>query len=824
LVTELAASFVTNAAMILQLPKRSAILGERKHVTVLFSDLTGYTSMSEKLDPEEVKEVTTQIFDEISKIVGTYDGFIEKFAGDAVMAMFGATTSHEDDPVRAIRAAMEIHNVVNQLSPRYEEIIEQPLSMHTGINTGLVVTGDINLEKGTHGVAGDTLNVAARLSSIGNADDIMVGPDTFCQAEGFFNFKSLKPTKVKGKAKPVQIYKVLSLKEHPRKVHRLQGVRSELIGRTAEMRQLKNAVERLKQGQGTVISICGAAGTGKSRLIEEFKASMDLKEIQWREGHAYPYTQDISYAPFIDIMNRAFRVKDGDSPDTIKEKVEKGIEYLIDNKEDIVPYVGSLYELKYPEIEGLSPEFWKSGLQKAIQDIVLGLTRKGPTIFCFEDLHWADPSSIDLLHYLLSNFRYPAILLCVYRPVFSLFTSHQVNSIGKIYEEIQLLGLSPTEVHNMVESLLKTKSIPFELKGFVQKKVEGNPFFLEEVINSLIESETLMRDNGTWKLIKPITESEVPATIHGVLSARFDRLESEKKRVLQEASVIGRAFFYDILKKITDIRDQCDQCINALERLDLVRAKSFQPDLEYIFKHALTQEVVYNGLLKKERQMLHEKIGLVMEQLFQDRLSEFYETLAFHFKKGQSLIKAVDYLMKSGEKSLGRYSLEESHQNYKEAFDILTKKPDKSREEEMLLIDLLIKWAYVYYYRGYFDDLIDLFRAHENLAESLNDKAKQGMFNAWLGFALFTNGKGKIAYQYLHKALEQGEETGNQQLICYAYCWLAWVFWDLGFLDKGIIYAERAHDIAKSIEPDHYLYFKPLGAGRNRTDIFMDWR
>ena len=427
-----------------------SIVGERKHVTVLFSDIAGYTSMSEKLDPEEVKEVTTQIFDEISKIVGNYDGFIEKFAGDAVMAMFGATTSHEDDPIRAIRAAMDIHAVVNQLSPKYEEITEQPLSMHTGINTGLVVTGDINLEKGTHGVAGDTLNVAARFSSIGNADDIMVGQDTFCQAEGFFNFKSLEPTKVKGKIEPVQIYKVISLKEHPRKVHRLQGVRSELVGRTAEMRQLKNAVERLKHGQGTIISICGAAGTGKSRLVEEFKASLNLKEIQWREGHAYPYSEDISYAPFIDILNRAFRIKDGDSTDTIKKKIEKGIAYLDGNKGDIIPYVGSLYEIRYPEIEGISPEFWKSGLQKAMQGIVLGLTRKAPTIFCFEDLHWADHSSIDLLHYLFSNFRYPAVFLCVFRPVFSLFTSHQINSVGKAYEEINLLVLSTTEVHNML--------------------------------------------------------------------------------------------------------------------------------------------------------------------------------------------------------------------------------------------------------------------------------------------------------------------------------------------------------------------------------------
>jgi tetratricopeptide (TPR) repeat protein len=289
-------------------------------------------------------------------------------------------------------------------------------------------------------------------------------------------------------------------------------------------------------------------------------------------------------------------------------------------------------------------------------------------------------------------------------------------------------------------------------------------------------------------------------------------LERETKRVLQEASVIGRAFLYQILDKMTELKEHIDRCLTGLERLDLIRTRSLQPDLEYMFKHPLTQEVVYNGLLKKERQVIHEKIALVMEQLFHDRLSEFYETLAFHFKRGRSVLKAVDYLMKSGEKSVKRYSVEESHQCYKEAFDILTNKPDKSREEEGLLIDLLIDWANVFYYLGDFNGLIDLFSAHEDLAESLDDKAKIGMFNAWLGFALFMNGKGQVAYPYLEKALRLGEESENQQVIGYACTWLAWSSWDMGLLDEVITFGERANEIAMSIRSNHYLYFKPLGA------------
>jgi len=249
--------------------------GERKHVTVLFSDLSGYTAMSEKLDPEDVKEITGKIYSEVSRIVGKYDGFIEKYAGDAVMALFGANQSHEDDPVRAVKAAQEIHALVESMSSQYEEKIGQILSMHSGINTGLVVTGELNLEKGVHGVAGDTINVAAHLSATAKAGDILVDHQTYSRTEGYFQFENLEPVQLKGKANAIQVHRYLAVKEHPQRIHRLHGLRAELIGRKAEMAQLSEAVENLSQGKGSVFSIIGAAGTGKSRLVEEFKAGLD---------------------------------------------------------------------------------------------------------------------------------------------------------------------------------------------------------------------------------------------------------------------------------------------------------------------------------------------------------------------------------------------------------------------------------------------------------------------------------------------------------------------------------------------------------------------
>jgi class 3 adenylate cyclase/tetratricopeptide (TPR) repeat protein len=777
----------------------------RKYVTVLFSDMSGYTAMTEKLDPEEVKEIMTKVFGEISKAVSRYEGFIEKFIGDAVMALFGVPQSHEDDPVRAIKAAREIHEIVSSLSPRYEQRIGKPLAMHTGICTGLVVTGEVNLEKGTHGVLGDTINTAARLSGLAKPGEIVIGSDTYHQAEGYFNFEPMEPATVKGKVEPIRPYKVLSPKEDPTKTHRLTGLRAELIGRKVEMAQLQEAVANLGQGKGTIFSIVGDAGTGKSRLIEDFKATINLEEIQWREGHAYAYSQNIPYFPLIDLLSRAWQITEGDSPEQVRKKVETGAGFLFGDRNDLIPYLGSLYSIKYPEIENVGPEYWKARLHEAIQLILANLCKRSSTIICIEDLHWADPSSVELLRNILSDFRYPAVFLCIHRPSFNLFKSHQATTL-KSYHEIRLQDLSPTDARNMVESLLKTEAVPDELSKFIQTKIEGNPFYLEEVINSLLETATLIQQADKWLLTKPLSEANIPSTVQGVISARIDRLETETKKILQEASVIGRAFLYEILRRITELKDQIDKSLMGLERLDLIRTHSPQPDLEYIFKHALTQEVVYNGLLKKERQNIHEKIGQVMEELFRDRLDEFYEALAYHYKQGQSLLKAVEYLMKAGEKNINRYSLDEADQYYREAFDLLRSKPDLSMGEKEILIDILNSWFFVHFYQGRFGDLFDLLDEHKEIADSLQDKARTGLFYANLGSSLWNLERNLEAFPFVRKSLEFAEALQNQQLIAYACTQLMFGCAELGRLDEATLYGNRAIELSNSYQTDHMLF------------------
>ena len=785
--------------------------GERKYVTVLFSDLSGYTAMSEKLDPEEVKETMSRIFGEIAQVVTKYEGFIEKFVGDAVMALFGVPKAHEDDPIRAIKVAREINELVHALSPEIEKRIGQTLSMHTGINTGLVVTGKVNMEKGTYGIAGDTINLASRLSELAKPGEILVGLDTYRQAEGHFAFETLRPTRVKGKAEPIQVYKFLSAKEKPVTLHRLSGLRADLIGRKVEIAHLVEAVDNLRKGKGAIFSIYGNAGSGKSRLVEEFKKRIDLREIRWHEGHAYAYSKNFPYFPLIDLLNRAFEIEEGDPPEKVRKKIETNIHVLLGEEVGIAPFVGSLYALKYTEVEQVNPETWKSYLQQAIQRIFSALAQKYPTVICLEDLHWADPSSLDLLRFILQEARYPALFLCIFRTPFNLFTTAQLSALGNSYHEIRLEDLSPSETQDMMESILKTESIPPELLRFVQEKIGGNPFYLEELVNSLIDLGTLTHDERGWRLSRTIHDSDVPSTIKGVITARLDLLDEDSKRIVREASVIGRVFLYEILKRITDTRDQVDQCLRVLERLDLIRTRSFHPELEYIFKHALTHEVIYNGLLLKERREIHEQIAFVIERLFERRLAEFYETLAFHFEQGKSIPKATHYLIKSGEKSLNRYSVQESHHYFKRAFEKMTERSNRTREENERIIDLLIKWAFVFHYRGDFRGLKDILSAHENLAKSLDDKPRLGMLYTQLGLAYYQTENIKGAYQCLQKALELGENTKNDRVIGYACSHLSWVCPELGLIDDSLEFGKKGIELSKLFQSDDFLYFNSLG-------------
>jgi tetratricopeptide (TPR) repeat protein len=363
----------------------------------------------------------------------------------------------------------------------------------------------------------------------------------------------------------------------------------------------------------------------------------------------------------------------------------------------------------------------------------------------------------------------------------------------------------------MVESLLRSNEIPQGLTRFMDTKTEGNPFYLEEMINSLVESGVLKQINDTWTLTREISSNDISATIHGLIAARLDRLKSTSKRVLQEASIIGRSFYHDIIRQISDITENMNECLGHLQSSDLIITHCLDPDIEYIFKHALTQEVVYNSVLLKERQQIHEKVGNVMEDLFKDRLPEFYESLAHHFSLGKSKIKAVDYLIKAAEKSMNRFSLQESHDFFSKAYEIILELPENQAGVDDIIVTLLNKWGFLFYYRGDFKSGLNIFSKHIKNIEKISDKEKIGMFYALYGYILFNSWKGEQGHEYLIKAKQIGHEIGNFEIVGYACAWLTFVYADAGRFKEGIEHGEAGLKLAKKNHLDHYVYYKCIG-------------
>ena len=784
-------------------PDQSAS-GERRQVTVLFSDLSGYTAITEKLDPEEVREVMGRFFGEASQVITRYGGVVEKYIGDAVMAVFGLNQAHEDDAVRAVRAALEIQQFVEELNPRYRVKVGRDLSMHTGINTGIVITGGTGEAEGALGVVGDAVNVASRLSDLAEAGQVLVGADTAPLIEKFFDLEALPTTQVKGKSEAVSVFRVLGPRERPVATRRFAGLRAGLVGRDVEMALLNQAIQRLRDGRGSIISLRGEAGTGKSRLIDEFRENVQGSH-QWLAGNAYDHTQGIPYFPVVDMISHAWGIEEGDKPQQVQEKLDAHCRAVMDDAEPHMPYLGALFSLEYPETATVSPEFRKQKIHNALLELFQAQARQSPTVFFVEDMHWADPSTVELLRHVLTHFQVPAITLSTYRPPFALFPGD-----GEVpgYREMELEILSASLVGDLTAALLKGGEPPVELQTFIQEKSGGNPFYVEEVLTSLMESGVLRRENGGWQLAGALESFNVPGTLQGVIAARLDRLEPANKKLLQEASVIGRNFFYEVLAHITSVSADLQPRLEGLEGQDMIRAQALEPDLEYMFKHPLTQEVVYNSLLLKDRQTIHERVGKAIEEVLAERLPEYYERLAHHFLNGQTREKAVEYLMKAGEKALAHFALDESDRYYQQGFDLLNEKKERNESELENLADLFDKWAMVFYYRGTFKQLYHLLTAHEQELLSIGDKSRVGTFYLWKGWSEYFIGKFKDANTNLHRALKLGEEAADSRIVGYAHAWLSFVNADSGRLDEAVSHGEKANQISREMHEDQMLFTK----------------
>jgi class 3 adenylate cyclase len=505
---------------------RGTVEAERKHVTVLFSDLSGYTAMAEKLDPEEVKEITSRISGEVAKIVDRYEGFIEKYIGDAVVALFGVPKAHEDDHVRAIKAAREMHELVDGVGHKYEQKIGKRVTFHSGIATGLVVTGEVNLEKGTHGVAGDTINLASRLSGLAKPGEILVGEGTYRQANGAFSFEKLEPVSVKGKAEPVIPYRLIETKADATRGLATQGIRSPLVGRNAEFAAIKASVNRLLDGQGGILSVIGEAGLGKSRLMAEIRYYFAHEHLLWLEGRTLSYGQKMSYWPFREILWQYTGITEDDRDADAWEKFEAKITALFtDESGEILPYLASLIGL---EVKGEAGENLKrldgesTGKQVYLSSrgFFERLAQNQPLVLIFEDLHWADESSTLLIEHLFPLINRVPLLICGVSRLEANVPAARLKDTAlkdheRRYTEIRLNPLSPTESTQLMDNLLEIENLPGRVRQVILQKAEGNPFFLEEIMRTLIDRKAVLREGNHWKATPVIETLVIPDTVQG---------------------------------------------------------------------------------------------------------------------------------------------------------------------------------------------------------------------------------------------------------------------------------------------------------------------
>ena len=793
-----AARFCNQCSKALGAVQAQAFAGdERKQVTVLFSDLTGFTALSERLDPEETREIMSRVFAIAAEIVARYDGRIEKFIGDAMMAIFGVPVAHEDDPVRAVRAALELHEAVAGLSPQVQARTGTPIALHSGINTGLVVTGELQFDHGTAGPLGDTINLAARLMGAALSGDIWVGPATRSLVAHAFDLVELGAHDFKGKAAPVGVARVRSASSRAGRTNQFRGA---FVGRQAEIGALLGAAERLRDGEPSVFAIRGDAGTGKTRLVAEFRERVG-DDVQWLEGRAYPYAQNIPYAPIIDLLSRSWSIEERDSPAEVHAKIEAGVTALLPASDEVLPLFMHLYHL--PQAEGvvIEREAFQERLLKATRQLLAALTMRAPTVLCIQDLHWADNSTVILLNGLAEGLSAPVLLLSNYRSGYAPPTAAT---------ELELRELSPRQTGELLASLLAGKP-PEALSRFIEERSDGNPFYVEEVVNSLVETGVLARGSEGWMLTRPLAQAGVPVTVTGVIAARIDRLDEPRRRVLRHAAVVGREFLYAIVVQVTEYTADLAPSLQELQAADLIRTRRPEPALEYIFKHALTQEVAYDGLLKTERKHLHERTANAMESVLADRIDEFVETLAYHFLRGGVTDKAIHYLVEAGRKCVARYALPEATVHYREAYALIVA-GDRTPAQCRVLSQLIIAWSQVHYYDGTIGEWRRLLEKHMPDAERCGDAGMLAMYVGWLGIAKFFYADMRGSLEDTQRAVELARAANAQGVLPYVLTWQIYPLLFSGRVVDAIHCAESVEQSEEDRRKDPYPYFKS-GAG-----------
>jgi class 3 adenylate cyclase/predicted ATPase len=669
------------------LTQRDRIEGERKQITVMFCDMEGFTSFSDKLGPEEAYDIMDQVYEILIHKVHDYEGTVNEMTGDGIMALFGAPIALEDAPQRAIRSSLAIHREMARFSEKMKQDREgiPALRMRVGIHTGPVVVGTLgNNLRVEFKAVGDTVNLASRVEGLADPGATYVTEETFKLTEGLFRFEALGEKEIKGKEQPVRVYRAIapSTRRTRFDVSAERGL-TPFVGRERELELLIDGFQRAKEGRGQAFSIVSEAGVGKSRLLYEFRKAVTNEDVTFLEGKCLSYSRGVAYHLHIDTLKASFDISEGDGDSQIRVKVGKGIKILGLDEASTLPYFLELLSVKESGIDKipLSPEARRDRIMEAMKRITLKGSEIRPLILAYEDLHWADKSSEDVLKYLLESIAGARILMIfTYRPEF-------VHTWGgkSYHSQVNLNRLSNRESLAMVAYLLGTQEIDKELEELILEKTEGVPFFIEEFIKSLRDLKIMKRKDNKYYLAKDIKDLFIPSAIQDMIMARVDSLPEVVKVVLQTGSVVGREFSHNLIELVLALSErELLSHLSVLKDSELLYERGIYPQSTYIFKHSLIQDATYQSLLKSTRQKYHRKIAQVLEKYFADTMETQLELLAHHYTEAGLNEQAVGYWLQAGKRAAQRSANAEAINHLARGLDVLMTLPDtleRARQE-----------------------------------------------------------------------------------------------------------------------------------------------
>ena len=607
--------------------------------------------MNERLDPEEVEAIMRRIKEHAVEIVERHGGIVNQFVGDEILALYGITEAHEDDPLRAVRSAVELHDVVRKLSPEVENRIGQPLRMHTGIHTGLIVTNLRDTRDGLYGITGGTVITGVRLKTEAKPDDILISSDTQKLLAPYYETEALPAIRLKGQARPSVPYRLMKKSQIQSRFEAsaLRGF-SRYIGRRHELEILQGCLERIKLGKGALVTVIGDAGIGKSRLLHEFTTDLDSTRITVLQGKCQTFAQSTPYYPFLEALRRELALTENTPLDDRAHKVRTNILNIDPALAPYLPYYLHLLSIHTdPMITHMQGEELRHAVVDALTKFFTRLAARGPTLLILEDWHWRDEPSDQVLRHLAGVLPGHALLI--------LMTSRpdHVVSWATFNHHVPMV-LSPLDAQDsewIMQSVFKTEMLPAGLRDLIFERTAGNPLFIEEICHGLIEDGVVVVQERVASLTRPLNDLVLPETVQSIIRSRLDRLDWKLKEVLRLASVIGRVFTVNLLEMVYQGQTSGNlrESLEALTRFDMVLPVEGQPVTEYMFKHVLTQQVAYSTVLLQQRKVLHGLVGNAIEELYRHRLQELVNLLHHHFSLAEDWRKAIQYARKSAEKA-----------------------------------------------------------------------------------------------------------------------------------------------------------------------------